>query len=163
MNKREVIDIKFRGDNLEKRLSNLYPYKFVIDGLIMESFEGFIQSLRSPDERFKEQSYTLSGFVAWKKGQGVNWWDKQEVYWLGKTIDRQSEEYTNLITHAYDCMFEQNIEFKNSLKESLPYKLIHTIGKTNKYKTLLTNKEFLGQLNRLREKLNERKFFSLFN
>jgi len=160
---KKILDIRFKGENLERRLSNLYSYRFEIDGLIMESFEGFIQSLRSSDERFKEQSYTLTGFVAWKKGQGVNWWDKQEVYWLGKTIDRNSDEYTELITKAYDCMFEQNEEFRNALRESLPYKITHSVGKTNKTKTLLTNREFLGQLNRLREKLNERKYFNLFN
>ena len=29
----ETINIKFRGYNLEKRLSNLHPYKFEMDGI----------------------------------------------------------------------------------------------------------------------------------
>lgn len=160
----EIIDITFRADGgLEKKLSNLYPYKFEIDGVVVESFEGWIQSLRSNEQWFKEQSYNLTGFLAWKKGQGVDWWTKQEVYWLGKTIDRQSDEYIELMTHAYDCMYEQCEEFRKCLIESLPYKLDHSVGRTNKFETLLTKKEYLYQLNRLRDKLIERKFFTLFN
>ena len=44
---KNTIDIKFKGENLEKRLSNLYPYSFTFDGLTYASMESFIGSLRT--------------------------------------------------------------------------------------------------------------------
>jgi len=158
-----VLDITFRAESgIEKKLSNLYPYRFVIDNIEVESFEGWIQSLRSPEQWFKEQSYGLTGFSAWKKGQGIDWWTKQELYWLDRKINRQSEEYTELITRAYDCLYEQCEDFRNCLKESIPYKLEHSVGRGNKSETLMTRVEYLFQMNRLRDKLTERKFYNLF-
>ena len=58
----EILDIKFRNEGLEKKLSNLYPYEFEIDGMPMSSYEGFIQSLRTPDIQIKESIWKLSGF-----------------------------------------------------------------------------------------------------
>lgn len=156
----ETINIKFRGYNLEKRLSNLYPYKFEMDGIEFESMEGFIQSLRTPDIIIKKKIWNKSGFIAWKLGQKIDWETEQKVYWVTTPINRNSEEFNILITKAYDSLFI-NEDFKQALKESLSYKLDHTIGQSNKKTTLLTKKEFLDQLNRLRNKLTERKFFNL--
>lgn len=44
-----IIDIHFRGENLEKSLSNLYPYQFDFDGITYASMEAFFGSLRTPD------------------------------------------------------------------------------------------------------------------
>ena len=159
----EILDIKFRMEGLEKKLSNLYPYEFEIDGVSVASYEGFIQSLRTPDIQIKESIWKLSGFEAWKAGQCLDWIDKQELYWISTPINRQSNDYYNLITRSYDCLFEQNETFRNNLKESIPYKLDHTIGKSGKTNTLMTKSEFLIQLNRLRFKLTKKKFFNLLD
>lgn len=156
----ETINIKYKGEKLEKRLSNLYPYKFEMDGIEFESMEGFIQSLRTPDIIIKKKIWNKSGFIAWKLGQKIDWETEQKVYWVTTPINRNSEEFNILITKAYDSLFI-NEDFKQALKESLSYKLDHTIGQSNKKTTLLTKKEFLDQLNRLRNKLTERKFFNL--
>ena len=66
-----------------------------------------------------------------------------------------------MITKSYDCLYE-NKEFRDNLKESLPYKLEHSIGGTDVNRTVMTRKEFIFQLNRLRDKLTERKYHSLF-
>lgn len=162
----EIINISYNSkvstNGLEKRLSNLYPYEFIIDDYKMSSWEGFIQSLKSPDLNVKEKLWGLYGYQAWKQGQNINWWEKQEVYWIDTPIDRHSDEYTKLITYSYDCLFNQNEEFRNSLKESIGYKLDHTKGKTNKSETLLTKGEYLYQMERLRDKLKPKRFFNLF-
>ena len=44
-----MLDIRFKNGGFSSKLSNLYPYRFQIDGFIMESYEGFIQSLRTND------------------------------------------------------------------------------------------------------------------
>lgn len=163
---KKIIDISYNSkistNELERRLSNLYPYEFIIDGYKMTSWEGFIQSLKTPDIKIKQKLWGLYGYQAWKQGQNINWWDKQEVYWIDKPIDRHSEEYIELITKSYDLLFEQNEDFRNTLKESLDYKLIHSKGKSDKSKTMLTEKEYLYQLNRLKNKIKPKRFFNLF-
>ena len=157
---KNTIDIHFKGDNLEKRLSNLYPYQFDFDGITYASMEAFFGSLRTPDFIEKQKLYSTFGIDSWYKGHKFSWYEKQEVYYKDKTINRDSREYENLLTAAFDALFT-NEEFKQALRESGNCKLTHTVGKTAKDKTLLTRKEFIGHLNRLRSKLNERKFFDL--
>ena len=157
---KNTIDILFKCDNLEKRLSNLYPYQFEFDGITYASMEAFFGSLRTPDFIEKQKLYSTFGIDSWYKGHKFSWYEKQEVYYKDKTINRDSREYENLITAAFDALFT-NEEFKQALRESGNCKLTHTVGKTAKDKTLLTRKEFIGHLNRLRTKLNERKFFDL--
>ena len=157
---KNTINIRFRGINLEKRLSNLYTYQFEFDGITYASMEAFFGSLRTPDFIEKQKLYSTFGIDSWYKGHKFSWYEKQEVYYKDKTINRDSREYENLITAAFDALFT-NEEFKQALRESRNCKLTHTVGKTAKDKTLLTRKEFIGHLNRLRTKLNERKFFDL--
>ena len=148
--------------NLERRLSNLYPYKFNIDGIEVSSMEGFLQSLKTNDDELKETLWTMHGYMAWKYGQNIDWWSTQTLYWMGRSIRRQSDDYIRLITRAYDCLFS-NEDFKDAIIKSLPYKIDHSIGKTNRTRTLLTKSEYLGQLERLRDIVRpKRKFFGLF-
>lgn len=160
---KNILDISYQNDGLSKRLSNLYPYEFEIDGYKMKSWEGFIQSLKTPDIELKKQLWGMYGYKAWKSGQKINWWDKQELYWITKPIKRESNEYTELITRSYDCLYKQNKEYRKALKESLPYKLDHKIGKVGKSNTLLTKSEYLFQLDRLRNKIKSRNFYNLMN
>ena len=157
---KNTIDIHFKGENLEKRLSNLYPYQFEFDGITYASMEAFFGSLRTPDFIEKQKLYSTFGIDSWYKGHKFSWYEKQEVYYKEKTISRHTIEYDNLITAAFDALFT-NEEFREALKESSDCKLTHSVGKTAKDKTLLTRKEFIGHLYRLRGKLNEKKFYNL--
>jgi hypothetical protein len=165
----QIIDISYNSKentnslNLEKRLSNLFPYQFEMDGFIIESWEGFIQSLKTPNLSDKINLWKLHGYQAWKQGQQIKWWEKQEVYWIDEPIDRHSKKYTELLTKSYDRLFECNKEFREALIDSLPYKLDHSKGKTDKHQTLLTKKEYLYQLERLRKKVRPNKFFNLMD
>jgi len=167
--KKQIIDISFNSKvninclNLERKLSNLYPHAFKMDGILIESWEGFIQSLKTPDRMLKRDLWKLHGYQAWKQGQSIPWWEKQEVYWIDTPIDRHSKNYTHIITVSYDNLFEQNEEFRGCLEQSLPYKLDHSKGKTDKHRTLLTKKEYLFQLERLRKQLRPNKFFNLMD
>ena len=113
-----MIDINFNGIDLEKKLSNLYPYQFQIDGIIIESIEGFLQSLKTNDIYHKQKLWKMSGGLAWKYGQQFNWKDEQVLYWQEKEINRHSIEYEKLIEYSYDCLFK-NDDFRNNLKESI--------------------------------------------
>ena len=40
---------------------------------------------------------------SWYKGHRFSWYEKQEVYYKDKAINRHSPEYDNLITAAFDA------------------------------------------------------------
>ena len=161
MNK--TLDIRFTGEpGLGRRLSNLFPYKFTFDGITYASMEAFFGCLRTASWIEKQKLYSASGMDSWNMGhKHMTWYSSQTVNYNGITINRSSVEYDDLITSAFDALFA-NEDFKQALMETGDCKLIHTIGKTAKNKTLLTRKEFIGHLNRLRNKLYERKFYNIF-
>ena len=136
-------------------LSNLFPHKFEIDGVKCASMESFIQSLReeNPDVQAKICS-DCAGVHAYKLRVCLNDWRTYGVvYWRGKKIKRNSEEYTALITRAYDALFEQNIIFRRVLGYFKSFYLIHSIGNDNDKETLLTEEEYRYQLNRLKKRI----------
>jgi hypothetical protein len=160
---KEILDIKYKNSGLSSELSNLYPHSFNIDGYDMASMESFLQSLKIPYIEIKKDVFKFYGYDAWQIGVHYDWRKKQELYWVETPIDRHSQEYLDLITRAYDCLFEQNEDFRISLKNSTKYTLEHTIGGTNVNETIMTRKEFIFQLNRLRNTFNKKKYFDLSN
>ena len=158
----EIINIRFNGDNLEKRLSNLYPYDFELDGIQYASMEAFFGCLRTPSKIEKQKLYSTYGMNSWVMGHKFSWYEKQEVYYKDKVISRHSQEYDDLIAAAFDALFT-NEDYKQALREIGDCKLAHTVGKTAKDKTLLTRKEFIGHLNRLRGRLKERRYYNLLD
>jgi len=67
--------------------------------------------------------------------------------------ERDSDEYTELLTRLYDSVFEQSESYRNALMATKGMVLQHSIGKNKKSETVLTATEFISQLNRLRNKL----------
>lgn len=149
----EILDISYK-DNSSAPLSNLFPHKFVIDGVKCLSMESFIQSLRVEDKNVQVkicEEYT--GYMAYKMRLSLPDWRKDGyVYWQGKKILRFSEEYQKLLTKAYDMLFENNV-FSFCLNTHKNKVLFHTIGCYDEEETLLTPCEYINQLERLIEKL----------
>lgn len=133
-------------------LSNFAPHPFIIDGVICNSMEGFLQSLKFKDTEMQRYVCTLVGKAAKFKGKKKKWFKNQILYWQGKEIQRDSQEYTDLLTKAFDCLF-QNRGFRKALADTQGCTLTHSLGKNKKSETVLTSSEFIGQLNRLRGKL----------
>jgi hypothetical protein len=160
---KKTLDAHYRNENpLAKSLSNLFPYTFELDGHIIKSMEGFLQSVKTNNQNEKEKVWGMWGISCWKYGQTLNGWkDIQTLYWEGKAMDRLSDEYQHLLERAFDALFE-NEEFKQRVKESLKYNVTHTIGKTDKANSVLTKDEYVYNLERLRNKLREKRFFNLF-
>lgn len=136
-------------------LSNFAGHRFQIDGIDCNSMEGFLQSLKFKSPDMQVEVCKLVGIGAKRRGRPKKWFRTQKLYWRGETIDRQADEYTELITKAYDCMFRDSESFRNALKASGDSVLRHSIGKNKKSETVLTEREFIGQLNRLRLKLDD--------
>lgn len=160
-----TVDIAY-GDPTSSVLSNLFPHKFlfytktrpgIFDDTLCLSMESFLQSLRIKEPNFQKyvcQHY--SGPMVQKLKVCLrDWREDGYLYWDGIAIKRDSATYKELITTAYDCLFEGNPIFRECvLPRFKGMHLIHSIGKDYESETLLTESEFRYQLNRLMQRLD---------
>ncbi len=133
-------------------LSNFSPHPFEIDGVMCNSMEGFLQSLKFKDVAMQEYVCTLVGLKAKFKGKDKKWWKTQTLWWRGVEIDRHSNEYQLLLDRAYNEL-SKNESFKRALLATGNSSLKHSIGKNDAHKTILTVNEFCGRLLKIREGL----------
>lgn len=135
-------------------LSNFTLHSFVLDGVMCASMEGFLQSLKYEDAERQMAVCAKHGREAKKAGHGGrDWKADQTLYWRGEAIARDSEEFDALITRAFEKRFE-NPHFRWALFLTLGRPLRHSVGKRDKSETVLTEQEFLWQLERLRRRLS---------
>ena len=147
-----VVNIRSKGEYPANMLSNFYPHPFTLDGLYFGSMEGFLQSLKFRFSFFAKRVARLSGKAAKEKGAKRSGWKKrQTLYFCGKKLLRESEEYSLLIKRAYGAMYEQNPDFAKALAASKPYRLIHSIGSSDPKNTVLTEAELIDRLEDLRK------------
>lgn len=134
-------------------LSNFAPHPFVLDGIECNSMEGFLQSLKFSNPDMQREVCKLVGRVAKFKGKKKNWYVKQVLYWQGKEIPRDSDEYQLLLDRAYMAMATQNRGFQCALLATQNAALTHSIGKTKTNETVLTRSEFCSRLIKIRTML----------
>lgn len=133
-----------------RNLSNFFPHPFVFRGIEVSSMEGFLQGLKFKSPEMQREVFKLVGFAAKKKGSSKNWQQSQTLWYQGHSIPRRSQIYQNLLDEAYDAMYEQNAAFRKALEDTHDAILTHSIGRINESETVLTIREFLGRLNKLR-------------
>lgn len=134
-------------------LSNFAPHPFVLDGIECNSMEGFLQSLKFSNPDMQREVCKLVGRAAKFKGKKKNWYVKQVLYWQGKEIPRDSDEYQMLLDRAYMAMATQNRGFQCALLATQNAALTHSIGKTKTNETVLTRSEFCSRLIKIRTML----------
>jgi len=148
------MEVHSRGSYPSNALSNFAGHRFVIDDIQCNSMEGFVQSLKFKAPDMQEHICSLVGMGAKKAGSGKNWYTTQTLWWRGQPIHRSSEGYQELISRAYDCMFEQSESFRKALQAcGKDARFTHSIGKKKENETVMTEKEFCSQLHRLQRKL----------
>lgn len=148
-----MIDIYSKADYPACELSNFAVHPFSMDGVEIQSMEGFLQSLKYMNSSKQKLICKMSGKEAKQQGRRKFLWRiGQVVYWQGKEIDLLSDEYQILIDRAYDAMYEQSAGFRQALIDTGNETLVHTIGKTCIGKTILTEYQFIKRLERLRER-----------
>ena len=144
------MDILSKNGYPSGALSNFAPHPFELDGVKCNSMEGFLQGLKFESKEMQEYVCTLVGAAAKKKGAKKNWKQSQKLYWRGKAIKRDSEEYQNLLNRAYNALYE-NASFNRALKATNGATLTHSIGKNKIQDTVLTSQEFCSRLMYLRD------------
>jgi len=152
------MDIGSRATGAARALSNFTPrqFTFTYDGLTVEckSLEGVLQALKFENVSAATATCQRVGYDAKKHGKPRNqyWQEKQTLWWNGKAYKRNSKAYQELLTAIYDAVYEQDPKFRAALAATGDAVLTHSIGYNDKKKTILTEKEFVGQLHRLRDK-----------
>ena len=151
----KAIDIWSKSEYPADVLSNLCSNGFRFDGMICGSMEGFLQSLKQKDKDKQRQICSMKGKNA-KKMTSTGWQTDQIVWWKGNPIDRQSQEFYNLVSAAYLTMFEQNERFRTALMATRGMTLYHSRGEQNPYKTILTESELCQILTKMRDEYDKR-------
>lgn len=150
-----TLDIRSNGLYPSNVLSNLCSNGFRFEGMVCGSMEGFLQSLKRKELDKQRQICSMRGGNA-RKMSVTSWQTDQIVWWKGQAIDRQSDDYQQLIRRAYQALFEQNERFRAALMQTRGITLVHTSGEENPFKTILTPSEFCGILTEMRDRYDRR-------
>lgn len=156
MAKRPKLDIHSQAKWPSSELSNFAAHPFILDGVACASMEGFLQALKFQQLDEQRRVCALSGLEAKVAGQGatLDWRAQQVLWWQGQPMTRRSAAYTDLLTRAYDAMFDANPRFRFALLVAGHFKLTHSIGSKDPTQTVLTEDELWSQLVRLRKRQN---------
>ncbi len=140
------VGYKLKGP-FSKVLSNLFPYEFVFEGKQLSSIETFFQGIKMKDKDTQEYIFKYSGLDSnnIKVASDFDWKESGIVYWQGKAICRDSEEYDDLVDELYISAI-QNPLYRNVLK-NVNKPIIHSIGEVDKKETVFTRYEFEYMLN----------------
>ncbi len=144
------VGYKLKGPS-SKVLSNLFPYEFVFRGKHLNGIETFFQGIKIKNKNTQEYVFKYSGLDSnnIKAASDFDWKGSGIVYWQGKEIKRDSDEYDNIVDELYISAI-QNPLYRNVLK-NINKPIIHSMGEVDKKKTVFTRYEFEFMLNCLVE------------
>lgn len=136
-------------------LSNFTPRRFVFRGVECNSIEGALQALKFDKPHIAETVCKLVGLQAKRRGQKRNkaWKSQQTLWWAGEPFRRDSREYQALIRELYDAVAEQDESFRRALLATRDSVLTHSIGSSKVSETVLTEREFVMNMTRVRKEL----------
>lgn len=141
-----ILDVHSKKPYPANVLSNFYPHHFCLDGVEINSMEGFLQSLKCTDDPQAQRAICLMvGKEAKEAGSAFCWQADGMLCWQGQTFSRYGREYQALLRRAYGQLCEVPA-FARALKCSGHRILWHSIGRWRRKDTCLTVWEFVGLL-----------------
>lgn len=137
---------------LPKVLSNLFHYEFVFRGKKVSSVEGVLQGLKFKDKNIQRKVFNYFGLDAnnIKIATDYDWTKTGILYFAGKPIVRNSEEYYDFIDELYISLL-QNPLFRDALNKAGNKYILHSIGESDTSKTVFARCEFEFELNCIKE------------
>lgn len=145
--------------SLSRMLSNLYPMAFKFRGKKVASIEGVLQGIKHKDKKVQNLVLKYYGLDAYHT-RGANttdfWGKTQKLYWQGKEMDRNGEEYQEFIDELYVSAIKNPL-YKKALLQTEDRYLLHHFGNENPNQTVLTRSEYEERLNTLREFIKNHK------
>jgi hypothetical protein len=149
-----MIDINSGSSNpVAARLSNFTLRTFDFDGIKCLSIEGVLQSFKFDDGvALQRQICVMPPKKAKQMGSEFPGWKiDQKLYWNNQEFDRHGPDYQVLLTRLYNEAYQQDPKFKDDLLALGVEEFCHSIGKSDPNDTVLTEQEFIFQINRLRK------------
>ena len=145
------LDVGGGGSGAAVRLSNFTERHFIFDGVECASIEGVLQSFKFKDIEEQRKVCALIGIKAKKAGMKTDWRPMQTLYWNGREFPRDSADYQELLDRLFLEVLNQNPAFVSDLYQTGEHKLIHSLGKDDIRKSILTEREFCDRLERMRD------------
>lgn len=146
-----TVDIYSKAEYPANQLSNFTFHRFVFDGVVCNSMEGFLQSLKYKNVDKQKEICLMTGIDAKKAGSKKYLWKvRKRIFWLGKAYGPFSDDLQRLIDDAYRACLEQSEEFRNALQAVGKNRITHSIGKNDSRKTILTEYHFVRRLEYLK-------------
>ncbi|BAU40068.1 GP30.3 family protein [Ralstonia phage RSP15] len=155
-----TIKIEAKGTYPGSALSNFQPYKFVFCNVMIDSMEGFLQSLKFEDINEQKNVCRMVGYEAkaYAMKHAKDWREDQILFWNRTAYGRSSHEYFYLVKCAFSELHRQSDVFKKALQDTWGHDLIHPMGNKSKTETILTEREFVMILTEIR---NQEKYKNL--
>jgi predicted NAD-dependent protein-ADP-ribosyltransferase YbiA (DUF1768 family) len=122
---REPINITQNADKRYVAISNLFPARFILDGEIYGSIEGFWQSLKCDSPQRRREVAELSGVKA-KKAAGKSAHSATFEY-KGETIATGTHAHWALMERACTAKFEQDSRARRALLATGNRPLTHIV------------------------------------
>lgn len=146
-------------NNLSHVLSNLYPLQFKFKNKKVSCIESVLQGIKHKDKKTQNLVLKYSGYDAYhtRAANTSDLWSNSGIlYWQGKPIVRDSEEYQIFLDELYLSAAQNPIYAKSLLATNNLY-LLHHFGKEDVNETVLTRFEYEIRVNTLREFLKIKK------
>lgn len=146
-------DIGYKAEYPINILSNFTKCSFMLDNIQINSIEGFLQSLKTPDIEKQKKICLEHGTKAKGFGKKLNKqrnYDFKHFYWNGKKYNRDSQEYQDLLKRAYEARYQSDEEFRFALEYTNDRILKHSLGGKDPKRCMLTEQEFINILTDLR-------------
>ncbi|MBE7074265.1 MAG: hypothetical protein E7379_04175 [Clostridiales bacterium] len=150
----EIINTSYASKNsISRILSNLYPHSFKFKGKKVSSIEGVLQGIKYKDKKLQNAVLKYFGTDAYHT-RACNikdfWGENGKLYWQGKVMQRNSQDYQEFLDQLYICACESPL-YKKALLSTGDKYLMHHIGNTDEKQTVLTRYEYELRMNALRE------------
>lgn len=147
-----VVDVHSAAPKPGCELSNFFPHNFFFDEVECASVEGLLQSLKFNDVVRQAEVARLVGSTAKQAGATQNevWMASQLLWWRGEPIERHSQRYQTFLKAIYESLFAQSASFREALIATGGRVITHRIGLRDASQTVLTERELVQNLMRLR-------------
>ena len=133
--------------------------RFKFRGKMVNSIEGVLQGIKYKDKKTQNLVLKYSGVDAYHtRGANSNdfWGEQGILYWQGKPMRRECEEYQSFLDELY-LSAAKNPIYKRCLLATGNKYLLHHIGNEDQKQTVLTRFEYEQRLNSLREFVKNKK------
>ncbi len=154
------IVVKYGSKNsISRVLSNLYPMHFKFRHKNVSSIESVLQGIKYQNKKTQNKVFKYSGVDAYhtRACNSFDFWGNNGLlYWQGKKIRRNEQEYQDFLDELYLIVFKNPLYFRAIVATNNKY-LLHHIGRTDLNETVLTRYEYESRLYALQKLANELK------